>query len=366
MAPNPFEAADGLDDAAYRRPERSPKGDDAVVSPTRSAQIRRRALQIHATVVGAIVAAMTCVWGLTGAGYFWPYWVALPLAAPLGVHAIVEQLEVKPHLWRRKGMTRGLATQLGVCGVIEGFLFFVWLATTPGGYFWPAWPLFAFVIAAAVHWAIVQSMRVDYLENVQSETVEQQDTDLRRIERDLHDGAQARLVALGINLGMAEQKFETDPDAARALVTEARSGVGDALKELRDLVRGIRPPVLADRGLEAAITALADRSPVPVDVVAHVDPRPDDPVETAAYFVVAESLTNVAKHAEATRVDVRLERIGRMLRVEILDDGQGRADPYGAGLIGLRRRVEALGGNLNVVSPPGGPTVVRAEIPCGS
>jgi signal transduction histidine kinase len=318
-------------------------------------------------VVAAISATMVLVWALTGAGSFWPYWVALPLAAPLGVHAVVEQLAVRPELWRRKGMTLGLATQIGVTGVIELFLIGVWMGSGfLDDYFWPAWPLLGFVIAAAAHWAIVQAVRVDHLETVQSETVEQQDTDLRRIERDLHDGAQARLVALGINLGMAEQKFATDPDAARALVTEARTGVGDALKELRDLVRGIRPPVLADRGLEAAITALADRSPVPVDVTANVHPRPDDPVETAAYFVVAESLTNVAKHAGATRVDVRLERFGRMLRVEIIDDGHGLADPSGAGLVGLRRRVEALGGNLTVSSPPGGPTVVRAELPCGS
>jgi signal transduction histidine kinase len=337
-----------------------------VSSPDQTAVLRRRALQIHATVVALISGAMVLVWLLTGAGEFWPYWVALPLAGPLGIHAVVAHLEVRPELWRRKGMTRGLATHLGVTGVMELFLVGVWLGSTPFGYFWPAWPLLGFMIAGAAHWALLQAMRVDYLENVQSETVEQQDTDLRRIERDLHDGAQARLVALGIHLGMAEQKFATDPEAARALVTEARSGVGDALKELRDLVRGIRPPVLADRGLEAAITALADRSPVPVDVVAKVNPRPDDPVETAAYFVVAEALTNVAKHAAATRVDVRLERLGRVLRVEIIDDGHGKADPYGAGLVGLRRRVEALGGTLAVTSPSGGPTIVRAEIPCGS
>jgi signal transduction histidine kinase len=124
--------------------------------------------------------------------------------------------------------------------------------------------------------------------------------------------------------------------------------------------------VLADRGLEAAITALADRSPIPVAVRAAVDPRPEDKVETAAYFVVAESLANVAKHAGASRVDVRIERIGRQLRVEVIDDGNGLADAQGPGLVGLRRRVEALGGALTVSSPPGGPTVVRAEMPCES
>ncbi|HEV8297571.1 MAG TPA: sensor histidine kinase [Acidimicrobiales bacterium] len=306
------------------------------------------------------------IWALTSHGYFWPYWVALPSAAALGVHAFIDWLEDHPEVWRhQRHMTRGLATQLGITAIAAAFLTGIWAATTRS-YFWPAWSMLGFVIAAVVHWAILQALRIEHLETVQSETVELQETDLRRIERDLHDGAQARLVALGINLGMAEQKFDSDPIAARALVTEARDGVGDALKELRDLVRGIRPPVLADRGLEAAITALADRSPVPVDVTANVYPRPDDPVETAAYFVVAEALTNVAKHAAATRVDVRIERLGPVLRVVIIDDGKGEADPRGAGLVGLRRRVEALHGCLTVSSPAGGPTVVRAELPCES
>jgi signal transduction histidine kinase len=335
------------------------------MTAARQAVLRRRALRIHTWVWAALVGVVTIIWLATTRGEFWPYWIAVPLAVPLGIHWAVEQVENRPELWRRRGMTFPLAIHLGVTAVLVAFFVLIW-AGTGGGYFWPLWPALPLVIAAGVHWAVVQVVRIEHLEAVQTETVEQQDTDLRRIERDLHDGAQARLVALGINLGMAEQKFATDPDAARALVTEARAGVGDALKELRDLVRGIRPPVLADRGLEAAITALADRSPVPVDVMANVHPRPDDPVETAAYFVVAEALTNVAKHAEASRVDVRLERFGRMLRVEVIDDGHGQADAGGAGLVGLRRRVEALGGTLSVTSPAGGPTVIRAELPCAS
>jgi signal transduction histidine kinase len=316
-------------------------------------------------VVGGIAALMIMIWALTTTGYFWPYWVILPLATALGIHAVVEQLDERPELWRRKGMTRPLATQIGVLGVVWLFLVGVWLATTRW-YFWPFWPLLGFAIATGIHWLVVQGMRIEHLETVQSETTAMNEIDRQRLERDLHDGAQARLVALGISLGMAEQKFATDPEAARALVTEARTGVGDALKELRDLVRGIRPPVLADRGLEAAITALADRSPIPVEVRADINPRPEDKVETAAYFVVAESLANVAKHAGASRVDVRIERIGKQLRVEVMDDGQGLADAHGPGLVGLRRRVEALGGALTVSSPDGGPTVVRAEMPCAS
>jgi signal transduction histidine kinase len=345
-------------------PAPHPKGGPTVPTTAQQAAIRRRAIRIHAWTWTGIAALLTLLWLATTRSYFWPYWVMLPLAVPLAIHWLVERLDNQPELWRRRGMTHALAIHLGVSAVFILFQVGIWLGAG-GGYFWPIWPSLPVIIAAGVHWAVVQMLRIEHLESVQSETVEQQDTDLRRIERDLHDGAQARLVALGINLGMAEQKFATDPDAARALVTEARAGVGDALKELRDLVRGIRPPVLADRGLEAAITALADRSPVPVDVTANVHPRPDDPVETASYFVVAEALTNVAKHADASRVDVRLERIGSLLRVEIIDDGQGQADSSGAGLVGLRRRVEALGGALHVTSPPGGPTIIRAELPCG-
>ena len=339
---------------------------DAMQSDIRLSRNRRLALRVHASAVVGLFGLMTFLWAVTSRGYFWPFWVVLWPSAALAVHAAVDWIEIHPRVWRgRRRITRGLLTQIAVTGVVEVALIAIWIATTRW-YFWPMWPLLGFAVAAGVHWIILQAMRIEHLETVQAETVEMQETDLRRIERDLHDGAQARLVALGINLGMAEQKFDTDPETARALVTEARDGVGDALRELRDLVRGIRPPVLADRGLEAAITALADRSPVPVGITAHVDPRPDDPVETAAYFVVAESLTNVAKHANATRVDVRLERFGKLLRVEVIDDGQGQADPAGAGLVGLRRRVEALRGELVVMSPPGGPTIVRAELPCES
>jgi len=325
----------------------------------------RIAFAIHACVAGGIVALLTLIWALTGAGYFWPAWVALGLMLPVGIHGTVTLLLDRPELWQRRGMTLALAIHMGVAAVVELFLVGIW-ARAGGGYFWPIWPFIGLVLTVAVHWGFVLALRVEHLEAARASTMELQENDLRRIERDLHDGAQARLVALGINLGMAEQKFDTDPEAAKALVTEARVGVGDALREMRDLVRGIRPPVLADRGLEAAISALADHSPIPVDVVANVSPRPDDPIETAAYFVVAESLTNAAKHADASRIDVRIERVGQLLKVEVMDDGRGAADPTGAGLLGLRRRVEALDGRFTVVSPAGGPTVVRAEIPCGS
>jgi signal transduction histidine kinase len=196
--------------------------------------------------------------------------------------------------------------------------------------------------------------------------VDQQEAELRRIERDLHDGAQARLVALGMSIGMAEQKMKDDPAGARQLLEEARTGAGQALKELRDLARGIHPPVLADRGLEAAVTALADASPLRVSVHDAIPQRPAAPVESAAYFVVAEALANAGKHSKARRVDIRIIRDGDVLTVEVADDGVGGANPNGTGLSGLRRRVEALDGTLRVASPPGGPTLIRAEMPCGS
>jgi signal transduction histidine kinase len=166
---------------------------------------------------------------------------------------------------------------------------------------------------------------------------------------------------------MAEQKLAADPEAARALLAEARHGAVEALAELRDLARGIHPPVLADRGLEAAVRELAVRTPTQVAVeggpgISRLPPA----VETAAYFVVAEALANAGKHARATRVSIRLgrEQERGALVVEISDDGEGGADPSGAGLVGLRRRVEALDGDLQVTSPRGGPTRVRAVLPC--
>jgi signal transduction histidine kinase len=195
--------------------------------------------------------------------------------------------------------------------------------------------------------------------------VDVQEAELRRIERDLHDGAQARLVALGMSLGMAEQKLAEDPEAARQLLAEARTNTGDALRELRDLARGIHPPVLADRGLAAAIQALAAASPITVSVSVDSAERPKAPVESAAYFVVAESLANAGKHARATHVDVRITRVGDVLNVTVTDNGVGGANPGGGGLSGLARRVDALDGKLTIDSPSGGPTTIRAEMPCG-
>ncbi|MEE1748900.1 sensor histidine kinase [Streptomyces sp. NPDC006641] len=189
----------------------------------------------------------------------------------------------------------------------------------------------------------------------------------RRIERDLHDGAQQHLVKLAMDLGMALRKIDTQPEVAKRMVGDARDRAVETLEEIRALAAGLHPAILAEQGLDAAMSALAGRCPVPVDTRVECDHRPDAETETAAYFVVAEALTNIARHAGATRARVIIRCTGGWLAVEVHDDGRGGADPSrGTGLTGLRDRVAALSGTLDIDGPPGGPTIVRAELPCGS
>jgi len=189
--------------------------------------------------------------------------------------------------------------------------------------------------------------------------------ELRRLERDLHDGAQARLVALGINLRAAERLIRTSPDDAATLVAECRETSAQALAELRNLVRGIYPPVLADRGLGDAVRALALDCPVPVVTEVSLPGRPPAPVESAMYFAVAEVLNNIAKHADASCALVRVHYSDGMLGAEITDDGNGGADAgNGTGLAGIEQRLSAFDGILAVNSPVGGPTIVVIEVPC--
>jgi signal transduction histidine kinase len=207
--------------------------------------------------------------------------------------------------------------------------------------------------------------RVERLTETRAEVVDSAAAELRRLERDLHDGAQARLVALGINLRTAERMIKTNPDAAAALVSECRETSSQALADLRNLVRGIYPPVLADRGLGAAVQALALDCPIPVVTEIGLPGRPSAPVESAVYFAVAEALNNVAKHADAKCALVRLAYADGMLRAEITDDGNGGADTgNGTGLAGIERRLGAFDGILAVNSPVGGPTIVVIEVPC--
>ena len=209
------------------------------------------------------------------------------------------------------------------------------------------------------------AQRVRHLAQTRSETIDASAAEIRRIERDLHDGAQARLVAMGMALGAAEDLLDTDPEATRKLLVEARQASGKALAELRALVSGVHPPVLADRGLVDAIRALALDSLPRAEVTADAIGRPPPPVESAAYFAVSELLANVTKHAEArqTWIDIRFRQ--GILAISVTDNGRGGADPgLGTGMRGIERRLAAFDGVLALSSPPGGPTVVQLEIPC--
>lgn len=186
----------------------------------------------------------------------------------------------------------------------------------------------------------------------------------RRLERNLHDGAQQRLVTLSLSLRLALEMLDSDPGAARTTLGHASSELDLALNELRELARGLHPAVLSDRGLRAAVETLAGRAPVPVEIAAIPEERLPEPVEAAAYYLIAEALTNVTKYAEASSVCIRVAASDASVVVEVSDDGVGGADPAtGSGLRGMADRVEALGGSLEVVSPAGAGTSLRAEIP---
>jgi signal transduction histidine kinase len=332
-------------------------------------QPRRRgrlALAIHAAVSGIVAVSTTVLWAATGGGTFWPKWVWLGLAIPMALHgALHGAIGVKP------GRARGIAVHGAFSGVIGGTMIVTW-ALAGGGTFWPLIPLLALGSILGTHAALAGLIpkpqheleeRVDELTRTRRGALDVQAHELRRIERDLHDGAQARLVALTMQLGRAEARLEEHPEAAE-LIREARGEASAAIAELRDLARGIAPPVLADRGLPAAVEALAARAPIKTTAEARVTRRPPPVVETAAYFVVAESLTNAAKHAGPdARARVAIRGEANALRIEVADDGRGGADPDGSGLTGLRHRVEALDGTLAVVSPGGSGTTIVARLP---
>jgi signal transduction histidine kinase len=253
-------------------------------------------------------------------------------------------------------LTAWLSVPLGVVFVLLGLWTGRWLITA---YFRWARLLLAPTPKAEL------ALRVRHLTKSRSELVDTRAAEVHRIERDLHDGAQARLVAMGMTLGAAERVLDDNPAAARALLIEARNSSARALAELRDLVRGIHPPVLADRGLADAIRALAMDSPMKIHLVADLTGRPEAPVESAAYFAVSELLANAAKHAHARGIWIDMRHERGLLRIDVTDDGHGGADASrGSGLSGIERRLGAFDGILALSSPPGGPTVVRMELPC--
>jgi signal transduction histidine kinase len=356
-------------------------GDDDGVSTTTAATDpaapkRRRfdpevALSLHVSLTAFIALLMAIIWIGSGLGYFWPAWVWLGIAAPLAIHVVIRRACRAPAI---RG--RSVRVHAEVWCVIVGYLTIVW-ALAGGGPFWPFWTAFGLGIPLGIHALVVfrdrlgpnrereLTERVDELTRTRRGALDVQAAELRRIERDLHDGAQARLVSLSMLVGRAEEQLADRPEVA-ALVRRAREEAGAAIGELRDLARGIAPPVLTDRGLGAAVQALGVRAPMAVTVDVFDDGRPPPVVETAAYFVVAEALTNVAKHAGGAAASVVVTRDSEQLVVEVSDEGPGGADPQGGGLKGLRHRVEAIDGTLRVTSPAGGPTTIRAELPCAS
>lgn len=233
-------------------------------------------------------------------------------------------------------------------------------------------PVLARWQARLAHWLLAPSPdialadRVAELTSTRAAALDAHGAELRRIERDLHDGAQARMAAVIMQLGLAEQLHDRDPKAARELVRKAQDTATDALAELRGVLRSVYPPVLSDRGLSSAVAALAARSPIPCTVETNTTGRWPAAVEAAAYFVVAEALTNATKHSSAESLAVSIGGDATLLTVEIRDDGVGEArETEGGGLAGIRRRAEALDGQMTLTSPPGGPTVVRVELPSG-
>jgi signal transduction histidine kinase len=206
--------------------------------------------------------------------------------------------------------------------------------------------------------------RVEHLTQTRAGVVDAADAERRRLERDLHDGTQQRLVSLAMNLGIARAQAVTEEDARQAIV-DAHEEAKAALAELRDLIRGLHPAVLEDRGLDAALSGVTARMAIPVRLSVEIHRRPAAVIEAVAYFVVSEGLANIAKHAQASQAEVVVTRSGDRLHVIVSDDGNGGADPArGTGLAGLARRVAAVDGTFDISSPPGGPTLLTVDLPC--
>ena len=324
--------------------------------------------RFEAFLSAAIGLAVGLGWATTGGGRFWPAWVWFGLAVPLGLQAAVRWGLRAPKGRRFLSMHASVSFTVGV------MLLVIWLLAGLG-YFWPVWPVVGLAIVFAVHVWFARHLadereqalasRVDVLTRTRRGALDTQAAELRRVERDLHDGAQARLVSVAMSLGLAETLLETDPDLLAQLLAEARSTTLAALDDLRTVMQGIQPPVLADRGLEGAVRALALDVAVPVTVSGGLAGRAPAPVESAAYFTAAECLANVIKHSEATSAWVELRHRDGVLSVAVGDNGCGGARiDGGTGLRGVIRRLESFDGTVAVSSPAGGPTTVTMEVPC--
>ncbi|GIH14026.1 sensor histidine kinase [Rugosimonospora africana] len=321
---------------------------------------------IAAVVAGA---ACTVTWALTGQGYFWPRWVWFGTLLPVVLAAAVLGAARGPAGRRRRLAIHGAVTVVLIVMDVT-----IWLLSGLG-WFWPILPALLYALVLGGHAWIVARLppereqelirRVAVLTRTRSSAVDVHAAELRRIERDLHDGAQARIVSLAMGLGMAQRLVATDPAALAGVLAEARATALAALDDIRAVVHGIHPPVLADLGLAGAVEALALDMAVPVSVAADVPGRPPAPVESAAYFAVAECLANVGKHAGANRAWVDLKHRDGRLSVVVGDDGRGGARiGAGTGLSGVARRLETFDGTIRVSSPDSGRTTVTMEIPC--
>lgn len=327
-------------------------------------------LAVHAAGSAAIGFFTTLIWGLTKGGTFWPIWVWFGLAVAFG-------LDLAWWHFRRFRSRRqaALALHMDLTALAIAVLISIWLLSGTGP-LWPLIPVLSLVGIAGCHLYLYDAWdrftrssrerelteRVGQLERTRQDALEAQTSQLRQVERDLHDGAQSRLVALSMQLGRAEAKLGQGQEAT-ALVRSAREQAGLAIADLRSLVKGIAPPVLIDRGLVEATRSLAGRPGARVTVASAVDRRLPPLVETTAYFVIAESLTNAHKHAPDAPVEVTIAAEAEVLRLEIRDSGPGGADPEGGGLIGLRQRVEALDGRMVIESPAGQGTAIMVELP---
>lgn len=312
-------------------------------------------------IVYVIVRGPLCVAEFVLVGALWGYSIALtllPVYAPLlPADAPVNLPNLKARLVAVH--TVGAALPYGAVGVV--LLVVAWLLTPRIAW---AQALLARSLLAPTA-ATRLAVKAERLQASRARGVDAAEAERRRIERDLHDGAQQRLVAVAMTLGRARTKLADDPESARALLDEAHADAKLAVAELRDLARGIYPAVLGDRGLDAALSALAARCPVPVTVDVHVAPRPPTAVESTAYFIVAEALTNLAKYSKAEHAAVSVHRNGKSVTVQVTDDGHGGAELRpGGGLAGLADRAATIDGVMAVSSPAGGPTIVTAELPC--
>lgn len=349
---------------------------DRAVAPARRVRAARLAPSpLEMVVALAAGTAVTVVWAVLradgGPDDFWPRWVWFGLAVVLAGRATLGRAHtVAP------GRRRWLARHAAVFAVIAPLDIAVWLLSG-GGFFWPVFPLFGFSALLAAHaWAVSRlppereeqlRSRVTSLVRSRRAAVEDQAAQVTRIERDLHDGAQARLVSLTVSLGLAEELIRTDPDSAAGLLAESRATAGAALEDIRTVMADIRPPVLADRGLDGALRALALDLSVPVEVTGPGLPPISPALEPALYFTVAECLANVVKHSAARSARVALGVTRGDLVIEVTDDGVGGASAArGSGLRGVAARLEPFDGTLEVTSPRGGPTTVAVRVPVAS